>query len=298
MMTDAERDVLLKSWTKPPSDTEDERAENACRVVTKAIRSSPDLAKWDIDVFIQGSYRNNTNVRLSSDVDVCVCLKDTFTTDYKFAPGRSDATEGIVTATYTYSQFKNDMQQALITAFGSGSVKRGNKAFNIAENTFRVTADVVPCLEHRRYDGAGSYIAGTSLWADNGRAWIHNYPEQHHANGVQKNKDTSGFFKDTVRIMKNLRNKMDDQGIASAKPIASFFNECLVWNTPNATLMLPTWSATVRGTLAHLWDNLESDAKCGEWGQVSELLYLFRDNYSRAQARDWVLSAWIWLEFK
>lgn len=175
-MKDAKRDELLARWKSAPSDAEDLRAENACRVVTNAIKESPDLAKWDIDVFIQGSYKNNTNVRLHSDVDVCVRLNDTFTTDYTFAPGRSDASEGVVTATYTYAQFKNDLQRALVTAFGSSNVKRGNKAFNIAENTYRVTADVVPCLLHRRYKSSGTYIAGTSLWADNGSSWIHTFP--------------------------------------------------------------------------------------------------------------------------
>ena len=275
-MTEVERDTLLKAWTKPPSDSEDARAENACRVVTTAIKNSPELAKWNIEVFIQGSYKNNTNVRFNSDVDICVCLKDTITSDYTFAPNRSDATEGITPATYSYPRFKNDLHQALIRAFGSSNVTRGNKAFNIKENTYRVTADVVACLEHRRYNANGGYVTGTALWPDSGSAWIHNFPAQHFANGVRKNKDTNGFFKDTARIMKNLRNRMDEQGIATAKPIASFFNECLVWNTPNATLMLPTWSATIRGTLVHLWNELESEAKCGEWGQVSELLYLFR----------------------
>ena len=297
-MTDAEREVLLKTWTYSPSDSEDQRAENACRIVMRAVKNSPLLAKWNIAVFIQGSYKNNTNVRLNSDVDICVCLRDTITGDYTFSPNRSDATEGITPATYRYPQFKNDLHQALISAFGSDNVTRGNKAFNIKENSYRVTADVVACLEHRRYNAHSGHVTGTSLWPDNGSAWIHNFPAQHYANGVQKNKDTNGFFKDTVRIMKNLRNKMDEQGVASANPIASFFNECLVWNTPSATLVLPTWNATVRETLFHLWDRLESDAKCGDWGQVSELLYLFRGNYAREQARDWVYSAWNWLEYK
>ena len=297
-MTDIEREALLKSWTLPPSDSEDQRAENACRIVRAAVKNSPQLAKWDIDIFIQGSYKNNTNVRLQSDVDVCVCLSNTITTDYLFAPGRSDSTEGIVPATYTYTQFKNDLQQALISAFGSGNVTRGNKAFNIKENSYRVTADVVPCIEHRRYEASASYEKGTSLWPDNGNAWIHNFPAQHYSNGVSKNMATSGYFKDTVRIMKNMRNRMDEHGVASAKPIASFFNECLVWNTPNACLMLPSWGETIRATLVHLWDQLESDEKCGKWGQVSEMLYLFRRDYSRAQARDWVHAAWNWLEFK
>jgi Nucleotidyltransferase domain len=297
-MTDAEREALLKAWTLPPSDSEDQRAENACRVVTNAVKNSPELAKWNIEVFIQGSYRNNTNVRLQSDVDVCVCLNDTITTDYSFAPGRSDTTQGIVPAKYPYSQFKNDLQQALINAFGASNVKRGNKAFNIKENSYRVTADVVPCLEHRRYNSSGGYVKGTSLWPDNGSAWIHNFPAQHYSNGVGKNKETSGYFKDTVRIMKNLRNRMDEQGIASAKPIASFFNECLVWNTPNAHLVLPNWNATIRETLVHLWVSLESEEKCAHWGQVSEMLYLFRGNYSRADARVWVQAAWNWLDYK
>lgn len=297
-MTDSEREALLKMWTMPPSDSEDQRAENACRVVSNAVKNSPQLAKWNIEVFVQGSYKNSTNVRRGSDVDICVCLKDTITTDYHFAQGRSDATEGIVPASYAYPQFKNDLHHALISAFGSANVKRGNKAFNIKENSYRVDADVVPCLEHRRYTAGGGYVTGTSLWPDNGYGWIHNFPAQHYANGVGKNKDTSGFFKDTVRIMKNLRNKMDEQRVPAAKPIASFFNECLVWNTPNHYLSLSTWSATVRGTLGHFWEHLESDAKCGDWGQVSELLFLFRGSYSREEARAWTLAAWNWLEFK
>ena len=68
-MTDAEREVLLKTWTYSPSDSEDQRAENACRIVMRAVKNSPLLAKWNIAVFIQGSYKNNTNVRLNSDVD-------------------------------------------------------------------------------------------------------------------------------------------------------------------------------------------------------------------------------------
>lgn len=297
-MTDAEREILLKTWTYAPSDSEDQRAENACRIVTQAVKNSPLLSKWHIDIFVQGSYKNNTNVRLSSDVDICVCLRDTVTGDYTFAPNRSDATEGMTPATYQYPQFKSDLHRALISAFGSDNVTRGNKAFNIKENSYRVTADVVACLEHRRYNASSGHVRGTALWPDNGSKWIHNFPEQHYANGVQKNNDTHGFFKDTVRIMKNLRNRMDEQGVASAKPIASFFNECLVWNTPSAHLVLPTWNATIRETLLHLWDRLESDSKCGDWGQVSELLYLFRGNYSREHARDWVKSAWSWLEYK
>ena len=60
----------LSNWTNPPSDTEDERAENAIAMVKDAINSDDKLKYLDLDIFCQGSYANNTNVRLDSDVDV------------------------------------------------------------------------------------------------------------------------------------------------------------------------------------------------------------------------------------
>ena len=54
---------------------------------------------------------------------------------------------------YSYADFKNDVEAALKSYFGAGSVTRGNKAFDVHANTYRVDADVVPCLEHRRLMG-------------------------------------------------------------------------------------------------------------------------------------------------
>jgi len=100
--------------------------------------------------------------------------------------------------------------------------------------------------------------------------------------------------------MKNMRNKMEDEGIPQAKPIASFFNECLVWNTPDQILLASNWNLTVQQMLVHLWDHLQSEEKCGGWGQVSELLYLFKgpNSLSREQAKAWVKAAWNWLDYK
>lgn len=61
----------FNSWKRLASEAEDTRISNA-------ISSSNDLKNKDIDIFVQGSYANNTNVRVESDVDVCVMLKDTF----------------------------------------------------------------------------------------------------------------------------------------------------------------------------------------------------------------------------
>lgn len=80
----------LQNWTAPLSQTEEQRAENTIKMIRDAINSCDELKYKDIDIFIQGSYANNTNVRSESDVDVCVMLRDTFQTVYAEGKGRED----------------------------------------------------------------------------------------------------------------------------------------------------------------------------------------------------------------
>ena len=298
-MNKSEREALLSRWADPPSNSEQVRCENAERVVKSVIAASTILGQRDIRVFVQGSYRNNTNVRLNSDVDICVCLAEPFFTDYTFASGLSDEALNLSDSIYSYEQFKKDVGSALISAFGSQHVKRGNKAFNVRENTYRIESDVVACFELRRYHSDQTYVSGTQLISDKGEQ-ITNWPEQHHSNGVTKNNETGRRFKRLTRILKNLRNTMVEEKHSAAVPIPSYLNECLVWNTPSELMGNASLSDDVRSMLIHLWQELETEEKCGEWGEVNEMKYLFRplQAWTRTQARAWIQAAWTRLEYK
>ncbi|HEV2147722.1 MAG TPA: nucleotidyltransferase domain-containing protein [Longimicrobiaceae bacterium] len=102
-------EALLRSWSKPPSETEQTKCENAERMIREAVRSSPTLKSRTIEVFTQGSYRNNTNVRLDSDVDICVRCMDVLFDDYSMSGGLSREQTGITPASYTYSQYKDEL---------------------------------------------------------------------------------------------------------------------------------------------------------------------------------------------
>src|SRR2546422_11622236 len=78
-------------WAKPPSETEKEKSENAERMGRKAVQESSTLSARGIRVFPQGSYRNSTNVRQDSDVDIGVCCVDLVHPDYTFVPGVGDS---------------------------------------------------------------------------------------------------------------------------------------------------------------------------------------------------------------
>ena len=116
-------------WAEPPGKTEEQRYENAIRAIRNAIDRSPKLKQRNIQVFTQGSYRNRVNVRQDSDVDVGVMLYQYFLSQYP--KGKTHADFGNSDAGYPFSQFKAELEEALVAYFGRAAVKRGNKAFNI-----------------------------------------------------------------------------------------------------------------------------------------------------------------------
>lgn len=149
---------------------------------------------------------------------------------------------------------------------------RGNKAFDVHANSYRVDADVVPCFEHRRYTaglnvGDYPYISGTEFRPDDGGRVV-NWPEQQYANGVAKNKATGGGFKGVTRILKELRYEMENAGVAAAKSIPSYLLECLVWDTPDEGFGHNRVTDDVRYVLDHTFSATRGDESCREWGEV------------------------------
>lgn len=287
----------FRTWAQSPSQTETERSENAERAIRNAIKASSKLQARDIKVIRQGSYRNRTNVRRESDVDIGVVCYDTFFEEYPQGTTRDNF--GNVPATYHYAQFKNEVGEALTAHFGSAAVTRGNKAFDVKENTYHLEADVAPFFEHRRYDESGKFLSGVELQPDNGGRVI-NWPEQHYENGNAKNDRTRRSYRALVRIVKSLRNAMDDDKIAAAQPMIGFLNECLVFNVPDTNFAHSSYSDDLRAALVFLYNATESDTGCKDWGEVSELKYLFgpHQKWTRQQAHDFILAAWNYVGFK
>jgi hypothetical protein len=237
-------------WAKPPSDSETERCENARVAVRKAIDQSPVLANRDVRVTSQGSYFNNTNVRQESDVDIGVICYDTFLPEYP--PGTQHETFGNRSATYHYAEFKDDVEKALRDYFGTALVHRGNKAFDIKENTYHAEIDVAPFFEHRRYAKDGSFISGVELLPDSGiPSKVINWPDQHHSNGITKNTATSRSYKGVIRILKNLRTDMREAGVDVPDSILGFLIECLLWNVPNDSFLHTGYYEDVRSCPQH-----------------------------------------------
>lgn len=287
----------FREWAKPPGKTEQDRCDNAESAIRNAIKASDKLKARDIRIFAQGSYRNNTNVRKDSDVDIGILCTDTLLND--FPPGMNRDDFGLTPATYHYEQYKNEIEEALVNHFGRPAIKRGNKAFDVHETTYHVEADVAAFFEHRRYEKDGTFIKGVALRTDREKKRTKNWPEQHYENGVSKNKATGTRFKSIVRVLKALSNEMTGQGVQAAS-VPGFLIECLVWNVPNSDFQNSTYRADVRAALAFLFDNTRSHEDCKEWGEVSDLIYLFNSEqkWTLQQAHDFTSATWDYIGFE
>ena len=77
----------LKDMAKPASDSEEQRMDNATRMVKDALANNGFIRAGDYEIFPQGSYANNTNIRNNSDIDINVCYTGAFYFD--LPPGKS-----------------------------------------------------------------------------------------------------------------------------------------------------------------------------------------------------------------
>ena len=248
----------LAKMASPISQTEEEKCKNALRMVMAALKIidysdggegirlfADDTYSYSaslrnsrsgrqVTLLVQGSYANKTNIRGESDVDVAVILESTFKPKYR--QGVTDKNYGFTDATYSVSTFKDDVESALRSYFGTG-VTRHNKCLKVSGNTYRVDADVVPAYRYRDYTSDYSnnqynYIGGIVIKPDSGESII-NFPEQHIRQGRTKNKETNLSYKKCVRIIKNIKNDMISSGIYVPSIISSFGLESLLWNVSN-----------------------------------------------------------------
>ena len=188
----------------------------------------PDGVRYQ--VYLQGSYKNSTNIRGDSDVDVVVQLNSCFYSNLSEEQKRRRA---LSDGRYTFADFRSLVSDALVRHYGRSSVADGNKCLKVART--HLPADVVACVQYRNYfnpEHSNSYAEGMTFWTRDYPRQVVNYPKVHYENGVNKHQATNNYFKPTVRMFKNIRTHLEDTGAISGESVPSYFLECLIYNVP------------------------------------------------------------------
>jgi Nucleotidyltransferase domain len=209
-------------------------------VKTTLENSVSKLQTSNFEVYLQGSYRNATNIRGDSDVDVIVQLRDTYGYDISAltATQKTKFDLQFAPAQYSFQSFRENVERALHSYYGTGLVEARNKCLIVKANAGRLNADVVPCTDYRLYQPRlspllPSPVIGIEFYTRYDNRLIVNYPKLHYENGTTKNAATSQRYKPVVRVFKNLRNNIVSQGALHEATAPSYFIECLLYNSPN-----------------------------------------------------------------
>jgi hypothetical protein len=233
----------LEDWSHQGSVTQ---STTTYATIRRALEA-PDTNYADkrIEIFLQGSYGNNTNIYAESDVDVVIRLNSTFHYDLDaLTPQESGAFENAYpgSASYGFGDFKTDVIASLQKSFGVEAVKPGNKAIKISANGSRRSADVVVATQFRRYTRFYSsylgipseqYVRGICFFTSSGERIV-DYPKQHSENCTTKHQSTQEWFKPMVRILKNMRGRLVENRLLQQGIAPSYFIEGLLYNVPDA----------------------------------------------------------------
>ena len=294
----------LKRFAEPLSTTEDDQCQRAINMIKESLekigykkegqtqKKYSDLPyykinmasenQYDLTIFVQGSYANNTNVKGDSDIDIAVVRENVFRGEYR--TGISGKNYGFQPATHDALEFKKIIFKALYDKFGNDTVRK-NKSILIKGNYSRKQADVVPPLRYRNYkqdyyNDENNFKPGVLITTDDGQEII-NYPEIHLENGRRKNIITNYYFKKIVRIMKELKYLMEEEGYNSASKINSFLIESLLWNVPDVLFLNEEeYSAKFIGIVNYLLDNKESII---QFKEVNGIKLLIEDDEERLE---------------
>jgi len=217
----------LKTWSHQGAVTTAKQTHESIRAALKAY-DWPKEVRYE--VYLQGSYKNDTNIRGDSDVDVVVQLNSTFLENLP-----ADLKRLFKDVPYRWVEFRRDVLKALLNHYGPGRVREGRKSLKV--QTPYLPADVVVSVQYHKYPepprSKDNFVEGMAFWVRSEGRWVINYPKIHYENGVKKNEKTNKRYKPTVRMFKNARTYLVDRGVIPPDLAPSYFLECLLYNVPN-----------------------------------------------------------------
>lgn len=241
---------------------------------------------------LQGSYRNTTMVYGSGDVDVLVIRDDSFVADFSevSSPPHAPPTQN---PRRMFDEHREGVYRTLQAQYGTQAVEQTDKAIEVDADSLPLKADVVPVLRYRRYweRTPYDYTKGIVFWSQDDIR-IENFPEKHRIQGTLKNSRTNGRYKPTIRVFKNLRNALVDEGKLSKEEVSSYYIECLLSNVPDSIIRESDLRDRFEGVLAQLESAAAADFP--EYTMQHGMKPLFGNHatqWNRGDGRDFIDAA-------
>ena len=263
----------LSRWSHHQAGTAFKQAHIPIRD-TLAEYDWPSEVKYQ--VFLQGSYKNDTNLGGDSDVDVVVRLASRLrprVADLSSKELQNDGSHKV--ALQRWESFRDHALKAMRARFGN-AVRSGRKTLKVPKGKIPADADLVVTLRCK---------GGMAFYLPDERRWVVSFPQQHHDQGQKKEEATDYRFKRTIRMFKAARNRLVGKKMLTKDDAPSYFIECLIYNVPNG-LFVERLVPTYTGIVDWLRNAKLKDFQCQN-GRV-ELFGPGREQWSQKKARAFV----------
>lgn len=254
----------------------------------ESIKTCIDNINWkedvNYDIYLQGSYKNSTNIRGNSDVDVVIEFTSVFYSNKLELPPDQlkEFNEYHSLGKYKLAQFKQSVLNGLIKSFGDSNVSEGNKSIKVKGANGRLDADVICCAEYREYRSfsklaPNNFVQGITFWQKNDSRQIRNFPKQHYENGVAKNKEAGSNYRATTRIIKNMKARLVEKGRIDNSLAPSYYVESLLFNVPSGSFN-QSYFQDVIGIILHYLSTQVSPGQLSKFICQNKCRYLFGGN--------------------
>jgi hypothetical protein len=233
-------------------------AKSTADAIKNSLASSWRLSGKDFEVYLQGSYKNDTNIRGDSDVDIVAQLNSTICQEVSELSALAQLAVRLPPASYLWQNFRDDVYKSLCEAYGTFNVLSGHNCIKVKAGSGRLPADVVPSILYRRYTPYAMYVDGIWFCSASNDASVVNYPKQHYSNSVLKNGvlQTNSRYKPVVRMFKNARSYLVSRAVIAEDLAPSYFLESLIYNVPDDRFHA-SYLATYRAVVEWLRDRLD-----------------------------------------
>lgn len=272
----------LETWSHQGAIASAKATADSIKNALNSYSHWPDGVGFE--VYLQGSYKNDTNIRADSDVDVVAQLNSCF---YSNLSEDQKRVLRITPASYGWPEFRADAVNVLKRYYGQGGITEGNNSIKIAASPGRLPADVVICSQYRNYRTVSNdnYTEGICFWSKNDARQVINYPKTHYYNGVANHQNSGGWYKPVVRLFKNCR------GSIPGDETPSYFLECMLYNVP-----ISRFGSSYADTFCNIVNWLR-EANIGNFYCQNEQLKLFggtAEQWSTQKAAE-LINKLIWL---
>lgn len=237
----------------------------------------------DFEIYLQGSVANCTNIRADGDIDIVFQHSGIFYYSYNYGDYNSPSS-------YNSTQLRDGIKSVL----KGYNIKYQDKdkciKLNLKGEGWQ-DVDLIPCFLYKFHLNRFNYLEGIRMETLNGNAII-NYPKLHQTNGERKN-DRAPDYKSIVRIFKNIKKRLVEEGWCEEKLAPSYFIECLLYNVPDEAFNENTYTSELNNCFSCLRGRSLGHYKCQN--EIDDLFGNESTQWDESSCQVFLDKAWSYL---